>query len=65
MLKLYVNKASQSSDIPKKVLKENIDIFSIFLCNSFSNSTKLSTFPEILKHADITSLYKKDKTLDQ
>ena len=48
-----------------KVLKENTDIFSNFLCNSFSNSIKLSTFPEILKHADITSLYKKDKTLDQ
>ena len=45
ILKLDVNKASQSSDIPIKVLKENSDIFSNFLCNSFNNSIKLSTFP--------------------
>ena len=61
ILKLDVNKASQSSDIPIKVLKENSNIFSNFLCNSFNNSIKLSTFPEILKHADITPLYKKGK----
>ena len=60
-LKLDVNKASKNSDIPIKVLKENIDIFSNFLCNSFNYSIKLSTFPEILKHADITPLYKKGK----
>ena len=59
ILKLDVNKASQSSDIPIKVLKENSDIFSNFLCNSFNNSIKLSTFPEILKHADITPLFQK------
>ena len=61
ILKLDVNKAPQSSDILIRVLKENSDIFSSFLCNSFNNSMKLSTFPEILKHADITRLYKKGK----
>ena len=61
ILKLNVNKASQRSDITIKVLKESSDIFSNFLCNSFNNSIKLSTFPEILKHADITPLYKKGK----
>ena len=61
ILKLDVNKASQSPDIPIKVLKENRDIFSNFLCNRFNNSIKLSTFPEILKHAGITPLYKKGK----
>ena len=44
ILKLDVNKASQSSGIPIKGLKENSD-FSNFLCNSFNNSIKLSTFP--------------------
>ena len=43
ILKLDVNKASQSFDIPLKVWKENSDIFSNFLFNSFSNSIKLST----------------------
>ena len=71
ILKLDVNKASQSSDIETKVLKENSDIFSNFLFNSFNNPIKLSTFPEILKHADITPLYKKKvkkiskETIDQ
>ena len=61
MLKLDVNKVLQSSDIQIKGLKENSDIFSNFLCNSFNNSIKLSTFSEILKYADITPLYKKGK----
>ena len=61
ILKLDVNKASQSSDIPIKVLKENSNIFSNFLCNSFNNSIKLSTFPEVFKHTDITPLHKKGK----
>ena len=46
---------------PIEVVKENTDIFRNFLCNCFNNSIKLSTFPEILKHADITRLYKKGK----
>ena len=45
-----------------KVLKENSDIFSNFLCNRFNNSIKLSIFPEILKHADINPLQKKETT---
>ena len=31
------------------------------MCNSFNNSVKLAIFPEIIKHADSTSLYKKGK----
>ena len=61
ILKLDVNKASQSSDIPIKILRENSDYFSNFLCNSFNNSIKLSTFPKIHRHADITPLYQKVK----
>ena len=37
ILKLDLNNASQSSDIPINVLKENSDIFSNFPSNSFSN----------------------------
>ena len=63
--KLDINKASQSSDFPVKVLKENTYIFNNFLCNSFNNSIKLSTFPEILKHADIIPLYKRGKKISK
>ena len=60
ILKLAVNKASQSSDIPIKILKEKADTFIIFFCNSFNNSIKLSTFPGILKHAEIFPLCTKN-----
>ena len=56
ILKLDVNKALQSSDIPIQVLKENSDIFSNFFWNSCNNFIKLSTFAEILKHVDIIPL---------
>ena len=45
ILKLDVNKASQSSDTPIKLLEEKSDSFSNFLCNSFNYSIKLPTFP--------------------
>ena len=61
ILKLDANNASQSSDIPIKIVKENIDVFSDFLCSSFNSSLKLSKFPENLKQADITPAYKKGK----
>ena len=40
ILKLGVNKASQGPDMLIKVLKENTNIFSTFLCNSFTNFVK-------------------------
>ena len=61
ILKLDANKASQNSDIPIKLLKENVDIFSDFVYTSFSSSINMSKFPENLKLADITPAYKKGK----
>lgn len=59
--KLNVNKASQIPERARKVVEEITDIFSNFLWNSFNNFMKLSTFPEILRCGDITSLYKRRK----
>ena len=56
---LKLNKASQYSDIPTKIIKENLDIFSNFICESINNSIKSSIVPSCLKHADVTPLYKK------
>ena len=56
---LKLNKASQYSDIPTKIIKENSDIFSSFICESINNSIKSSIFPSCLKHADVTPLHKK------
>ena len=52
---------TQSCDIPIKIAKENIDIFSNFLCVSFSSSINSRKFQKNLKLADITSLLKKGK----
>ena len=58
---LKLNKASQYSDIPTKIIKENSDIFSSFICESTNNSIKSSIFPSCTKHADVTPLHKKCK----
>ena len=58
---LKINKASQSSDIPTKIIKENVDIFAEFLWKSINSSIKSSTFPSRLKSADVTPLHKKEK----
>ena len=39
---LETRKASQISDIPTKIIKENVDIFADILCTSINNSIKSS-----------------------
>ena len=56
---LKLHKASQYSDIPTKIIKENSDILSNFICESINNSIKSSIFPSCLKHVDVTPLHKK------
>ena len=58
---LKINKASQSSNIPTKTIKENVDIFAEFLWKSINSSIKSSTFLSCLKSADVTPLHKKGK----
>ena len=45
-----VNKVIQISDILVKVVNENIDVFSDFLCVSSSRSIKSWKFPKIISH---------------
>ena len=54
-------KASQNSDIPTKIIKENSDIYGKVLCSFINNSIKSFTFPSCLKEADVTPIHKKDK----
>ena len=58
---LNKNKASQKSDIPIRIIKENADIFAEFLCETVNSAIKSSNFPNSLKLADITPLHKKGR----
>ena len=57
--KLKSKKACQGSDIPVKIIKENIDIITDFIYNNLNNSLLSSYFPSNLKNADITPIFKK------
>ena len=57
--KLNPKKAFQESDIPVKLIKENLDMVSNFADNNFSNSLFSSNFPSYLKNANITPIFKR------
>ena len=57
--KLNPKKSCQESDIPVKIIKENLDIFSNFVYNDLNNSLFSSNFPSHLKNATITPIFKK------
>ena len=52
-------KACKESDIPVKIIKDNIDIFSEFILHNFNNSLFDATFPSELKKADVIPVVKK------
>ena len=62
---LKIKKASQKSNIPVKIIKENVDIISYFLCHNFNNSLSCATFPASMKYADVTPIHKKDDKTDK
>ena len=57
--RLSTRKATQYSDLPVKILKENSDIFGKYICEIFNEWVDKGTFPSILKHANITPVFKK------
>ena len=55
--KLKSKEPCQGSDIPVKLIKENINIITDFIYNNFNNSLFSSYFPSNLKNADITPVF--------
>ena len=49
ILKLETSKASQDTDIPTKIIKENADIIADILLASFNDSVEKSNFPSSLQ----------------
>ena len=65
MKSLNTNKVSHSTDIPTKILKQNVDFFSAFMLDYVYKSINSSIFPSILKLADIIAVYKKDSRYEK
>ena len=51
-------KASQQSDVPTKILKQNSDYFAGYFCGNINQYISKSMFPPDLKLADVTPAYK-------
>ena len=64
ILALDASKATQSHDIPTKIIKNNSDIFSKFFQANLNNTIETSTFPEQLKYVDVKPVFKKDSRTD-
>ena len=59
ILALQDGKAVRQSDIPTKIVKMNVDIFSELLYFEVYETIEFSTFPFCMKLADVTPVYKK------
>ena len=59
--KLKCKKASQATDIPVKIIKENKDVIS-YVFHNFNNALPSSSFPTASKYSDLRPAFKKDKT---
>ena len=57
--KLGNRKAIQNTGILLKILKQNADIFGSYICHFFNVCVAKGTFPSVLKHGNITPVFKK------
>ena len=62
---LPINKSTIPGDIPTKILKQQARIYSKKLADFFNESIKTGKFPDILKKAEVTPVYKKDNMNDK
>ena len=59
------SKASQDSDIPTKIIKDNVDIFVPVLLTEFNESLNLNRFPHSMKSGNITPVFTKNDRTDK
>ena len=57
---LNSSKAMQEGDLPVKLLKDNKDFFAVCKTKYFYNSFKSAKFPNCLKLASVTPVFKKN-----
>ena len=56
---LNVRKTCQGSDIPTKIIKLNMALFSSFICQLFNYCISKGQSPSELKHVDVIPVHKK------
>ena len=56
------NKASQETDMPVRVVKENAEYFAEIICSQFNESINSSKFPLSFKLANATPVFKNEST---
>ena len=59
VIKLSIKKASQTLDITVKIIKENKDLISYLVYIFFNNASSSFQYPNGLKYADVTPVFKK------
>ena len=65
IININIQKASQESDIPNKIVKDNHVIFGPFIHKSLNQVIECSKFPKALKMANITPIFKKTERTDK
>ncbi len=65
LLMLNSSTSCPKEDIPIKIIKENIDIFTHKLHNDFNHAIDYGKFPSNLKNADVTPAHKKGDRTDK
>eukprot|EP00794_Sanderia_malayensis_P005369 gene5369-6040_t len=58
-------KGSPQNAIPAKILKYNADLFCFPLTELFNKLVEESSFPDNMKNADVSSLFKKDDNMSK
>ena len=62
---LDTSKSTQSEDIPFKIINDNADIFANFILQNFSKCIIDGKFPDQLKKADVSPVFKKGNHNDK
>ena len=65
ILSLNIRSACPISNIPPKIIKGNLDIFSIKIYKDFNQAIDDKMFPDNCKLADITPVHKKSSKMDK
>ena len=65
LMNLSSKKVTRKGDIPAKILKDNLSVYTKELTTIINNCLKDSLFPNELKLADVSPVFKKDDDLNK